>query len=230
MIRVFDAQIHQRADFSPAQPWKIDERWVRIRRPFIVAGGEMTIDSLEMAYSPSRGYYEAPLHIKSNGGTFVIDDLGRQRVEPSALLNRWIIPLEHGFDYFSLHSGHKIKVPFQQNAPGRHEPGSRARHGCCLPQAHGVSRAPGDAGAVALSRDLREIRSPLAQEIPSGLIDRLLERYRSEGRELRGCEPRDLIARVQDICQLLRRPLELNDELLDLAWTSYFGNKRRVED
>ena len=114
VIRLFDTQVHQRASFSPPQPWKLDQRWVRIRRPFVVAGGEMTIESLEMAYSSSRGSYEAPLHIKSNGGTFMIDDLGRQRIEPSALLNRWIIPLEHGFDYFSLHSGHKIKVPFQQ--------------------------------------------------------------------------------------------------------------------
>src|SRR5206468_934274 len=60
MIRVFDAQIHQTADFHPTQPWKVDQRWVRVRRPFVVAGGEMTLDSLELAHSPARGFYEAP--------------------------------------------------------------------------------------------------------------------------------------------------------------------------
>ena len=230
VIRVFDAQIHQRADFSPAQPWKIDERWVRIRRPFIVAGGEMTIDSLEMAYSPSRGYYEAPLHIKSNGGTFVIDDLGRQRVEPSALLNRWIIPLEHGFDYFSLHSGHKIKVPFQQMLLVATNLDPERVMDAAFLRRMGYRVHLATPGPSRYREIFEKYAARWRAEIPSGLIDRLLERYRSEGRELRGCEPRDLIARVQDICQLLRRPLELNDELLDLAWTSYFGNKRRVED
>jgi predicted ATPase with chaperone activity len=229
VIRLFDTQIHQRASFSPPQPWKVDQRWVRIRRPFIVAGGEMTIESLEMAYSSTRGYYEAPLHIKSNGGTFMIDDLGRQRVEPSALLNRWIIPLEHGFDYFSLHSGHKIKVPFQQMLlvatnlePERvMDPAFLRRMGY---RVHLATPGP---------ERYREIFEKYAArwhaEVPSGLVDRLLERYRSEGRELRGCEPRDLIGRAQDICQLRRTPLELNDELLDLAWTSYFGTKRNLE-
>jgi hypothetical protein len=229
VIRLFDTQIHQCASFSPAQPWKIDQRWVRIRRPFIVAGGEMTIESLEMAHSPTRGYYEAPLHIKSNGGTFMIDDLGRQRVEPAALLNRWILPLEHGFDYFSLHSGHKIKVPFQQMLlvatnldPERvMDPAFLRRMGY---RVHLATPGP---------ERYREIFEKYAArwhaEVQPGLVDRLLERYRQEGRELRGCEPRDLIGRVQDICQLRRQPLELNDEFLDLAWTSYFGTKRSLE-
>jgi hypothetical protein len=229
VIRLYDTQIHQRASFLPAQPWKIDQRWVRIRRPFIVAGGEMTIESLEMAYSPTRGYYEAPLHIKSNGGTFMIDDLGRQRVDPAALLNRWILPLEHGFDYFSLHSGHKIKVPFQQMLlvatnldPERvMDPAFLRRMGY---RVHLATPGP---------ERYREIFEKYAArwraEVPAGLVDRLLERYRHEGRELRGCEPRDLIGRVQDICQLRRQPLELNDEFLDLAWTSYFGTKRSIE-
>jgi hypothetical protein len=228
VIRLFDSQIHQRAAFSPAHPWKIDQRWVRVRRPFIVAGGEMTIDSLEMAYSPSRGYYEAPLHIKSNGGTFLIDDLGRQRVDPAALLNRWIIPLEHGFDYFSLHSGQKIKVPFQQMLlvatnldPDRvMDPAFLRRMGY---RVHLATPTP---------ERYREIFEKCAArwraDVPAGLVDRLLERYGSEGRELRGCEPRDLIGRVQDVCQLRRLPMELNDELLDLAWTSYFGTKKHT--
>jgi hypothetical protein len=114
VIRLFDPQMHQEADFQAPQAWKVDQRWVRIRRPLLIAGGEMTIESLELSYSPALGLYEAPLHLKSNCGTFVIDDFGRQRVDPTALLNRWIIPLEHGYDYLVFPTGVKIKVPLQQ--------------------------------------------------------------------------------------------------------------------
>ena len=226
VIRVFDPQIHDRANFSTEQPWKIDQRWVRIRRPFIVAGGEMTIDSLELAYSPSRGYYEAPLHIKSNGGTFMIDDLGRQRVEPAALLNRWIIPLEHGFDFFTLQSGTKIQVPFQQMlivatnlAPERvMDPAFLRRMGY---RVHLASPDGARYGEI-----FQKYAARWRAEVPDGLLDHILARYQKEGRELRGCEPRDLINRVQDICQLWRRPMEIKSEFIDLAWTSYFGTKK----
>src|SRR5476649_1502043 len=72
----------------------------------------MTLASLDMAYLPSLRYYEAPLHMKANGGTFLIDDFGRQHVAPDQLLNRWIIPLEHRIDFLTLHNGQKIEVPF----------------------------------------------------------------------------------------------------------------------
>jgi predicted ATPase with chaperone activity len=229
VIRLYDRQIHQASDYTPSTPWKADQRWVRVRRPFIVAGGEMTIDSLEKALSPSRGFYEAPLHIKSNGGTFVIDDLGRQRVDPESLLNRWIIPLEHNFDFFTLQTGAKIKVPFQQmlivatnlDPEKVMDPAFLRRMGYRVHMAR-----------PSLQR-YREIFEMYAQrwraEIPPGLIDRLLERYRLEGRELRGCEPRDLIGRVQDICQLRRQPMELTEEFVDLAWASYFGTRQMLE-
>ena len=96
------------------QPWTIDRRWVRIRRPLIVGGGEMTLESFDLIYSPSLRYYEAPLHLKANGGMFLIDDFGRQRVDPHELLNRWIIPLENRIDYLTLHTGQKIQIPFLQ--------------------------------------------------------------------------------------------------------------------
>lgn len=228
IIRVYDPQCHELADLDLAQPWKIDRRWVRIKRPLIVAGGEMTIEALDLSFSEALKFYEAPLHFKSNGGTFVIDDFGRQRVSPSELLNRWIIPLEHRIDYLSLHTGLKIQVPFRQMLvvatnldPNRvMDPAFLRRMGYRM-EVQGPT-----------AERYREIFNRYAEEkhgvrVPPALIDRLLTRYNKENRELRSCEPRDLIERVGDICKLKRQPMELNDEFLDLAWCGYFGMKRQ---
>ena len=83
----------------------IDRRWTPIRRPFIVAGGELTIDALDLSYHEGLGYYEAPLHLKANAGTFLIDDFGHQRIDHNELLNRWIHPLESGVDFLTLKTG-----------------------------------------------------------------------------------------------------------------------------
>src|SRR5262249_40851520 len=114
IIRVYDPQLHRPAAAPPEQPRAVDQRWVRVRRPLIVAGGETTLASFDLAYSPSLRYYEAPLQVKANGGTLLVDDFGRQGVDPHALLNRWIIPLEHQVDYLTLHTGQRFQVPFRQ--------------------------------------------------------------------------------------------------------------------
>ena len=226
VIQLFDPQVHQQTNFEPSERWKVDQRWVQIHRPLIVSGGEMTLDSLELSYSPATGYYEAPLHVKANGGAFVIDDFGRQRVDPWALLNRWIIPMEHGYDYLTLRSGRKLTIPFQQMLivatnldPDKvMDPAFLRRMGYRI---HVNTPTP---------ERYRKIFEAYATRchvaVPGGLVERLLERYRAEGREMRGCEPRDLIGRARDICLLRRQPFELNDELLDLAWCGYFGTKR----
>ena len=115
VIVVFDPEIHRRRRQRAAEGHgrRVDRRWVCTQRPFVVAAGELTLDALELAYSPGR-YYDAPMHVKANGGTFVIDDLGRQRVEPYQLLNRWLFPLENRADYLTLQSGRKVRVPFRQ--------------------------------------------------------------------------------------------------------------------
>src|SRR5207248_2869589 len=89
-----------------------DGRWVRIKRPSIVVGGELTLDMLDLAFNPISKYHEAPLQLKANGGVFLVDDFGRQRMRPEELLNRWIVPLESRVDYLTLHTGRKFQVPF----------------------------------------------------------------------------------------------------------------------
>jgi hypothetical protein len=227
IIRVFDAQLHQLAPGADQLPRSIDRRWVKISRPLIIGGGEMTLESFDLTYSPSLRHYEAPLHLKANGGTFLIDDFGRQRVDPHELLNRWIIPLENRIDYLTLRTGQKIQIPFLQLLiiatnldPERvTDPAFLRRLGYRL-QLEAPSRAR-----------YREIFQRFAQThglgVPPGLVEGLLARYAAEHRELRGCEPRDLIERARDICRFTGRAFELDQEVMALAWTGYFGPNQK---
>jgi hypothetical protein len=122
IIRVYDPAIHAAVDPAglagdgvvAASRDLLDHRWVPCRRPFLVAGGELTLEMLDLLYNPIGHYYEAPLHIKALGGCFIIDDFGRQLVSPTALLNRWIVPLENRVDYLKLHTGKSFSVPFEE--------------------------------------------------------------------------------------------------------------------
>jgi predicted ATPase with chaperone activity len=223
IIRIHDPQLHVPAPLSNEQSWAVDQRWVRVRRPLIVGGGEMTMENFDLIYSPSLRYYEAPLHMKANGGTFVIDDFGRQRVGPHEMLNRWIIPLEHRIDYLTFHTGQKIQVPFRMmlivatNLDPRvvADPAFLRRMGYRL---HLDSPSP-----EVYSEIFRRYAARCEMELPPGLLPRLLQRYREEKRPLQCCEPRDLLERVRDICRFRAQAPEVNEELLSLAWTGYFG-------
>jgi hypothetical protein len=92
----------------------MDPRWVACRRPVVVTGGELTLDQLDLSFNPLLKYYEAPLHFKAVGGVFIVDDFGRQRSEPQTILNRWIVPLERGYDYLTLNTGRKFTIPFDE--------------------------------------------------------------------------------------------------------------------
>ena len=89
-----------------------DRRWVRIRRPVVIVGGELTLEMLDLTFNKVSKFYEAPLQLKANGGVFLVDDFGRQRMRPEDLLNRWIVPLESRVDYLTLHTGKKFQIPF----------------------------------------------------------------------------------------------------------------------
>src|SRR5262249_30340430 len=113
VIRLFDEQIHQRVEVAGEQAGAIDQRWVRIRRPLVIVGGELTLASLDLIFSPALRFYEAPPHLKANGGVFLVDDFGRERVSPDQLLNRFITPMEYQIDYFTLVTGQKIQLPLR---------------------------------------------------------------------------------------------------------------------
>ncbi len=113
VIRLYDDQAHERLKSDGETAASIDQRWIRIRRPLVVVGGELTLESLDLIYSPALHQYEAPPHLKANGGVFLVDDFGRERVSPDQLLNRFITPMEYQVDFFTLRTGQKIQLPLR---------------------------------------------------------------------------------------------------------------------
>jgi energy-coupling factor transporter ATP-binding protein EcfA2 len=123
IIRVFDPSIHipleqaevtEDESFSLVRREVFDARWVACKRPFVLTGGELTLDMLDLRYDEAGHFYEAPLHVKALGGCFMIDDFGRQLVSPTNLLNRWIVPLESRVDFLKLHTGKSFSIPFEE--------------------------------------------------------------------------------------------------------------------
>jgi len=225
VIRMFDDQVHQRIDLSGERTSGIDQRWVRIRRPMVVVGGELTLEFLDLVYSPTLRTYEAPPHLKANGGVFLVDDFGRERVSPEQLLNRFITPMEHQIDYLTLATGQKIQVPLRQvliiatnlSLERVTDPAFLRRMGYRL--------FLGPPSPEQYAGIFRQYAERVGAAAPGELIDRLLARYRAEDRELRACQPRDLIERSRDICRFHGKPLELTPDVLDLAWIGYFGTE-----
>ncbi|OPY18140.1 ATP-binding protein [Syntrophus aciditrophicus] len=113
LITVFDPVNHVPAP-SETEDGKMDHRWLQIRRPVIMTGGELTLRTLDLEFNPISKFYIAPLQMKANNGLFIIDDFGRQQIEPKMLLNRWIVPLEKRVDFLTLHTGMKFSIPFDQ--------------------------------------------------------------------------------------------------------------------
>jgi hypothetical protein len=222
IIRVFDAHCHQLAaeDLTPTE---YDRRWVLIRRPLVVVGGELTLENTDLTWSEAAKFYEAPFQMKSNGGTLVIDDFGRQRVPPQDLLNRWIVPLERRVDYLALHTGKKIEVPFEQlvvfstnlnesdltDQAFLRRMGYRAR-----------VEPPTPAAYVEIFKRAAYGRGVGCEQ---ACLDHVLNKYRIERRQMKGCEPRDLLDRATDICLFEGSPLRLTPEVIDVAWRNYFG-------
>jgi hypothetical protein len=223
VIRVFDNHNHRPA--SPEHvPAEYDRRWVCIDRPLVIVGGELTLENADLTWSEAARFYEAPFQMKSNGGTLVIDDFGRQRVSPTELLNRWIVPLERRVDYLTLHTGKKIEVPFEQlvvfstnlnendlvDEAFLRRMGYRARVEPPTPAAYGeIFRR------AAHTRGMR---------VEQSVLDYVLNNYMISHRMMKACEPRDLLERVMDICRFEGRDIELTPRTLDAAWRNYFGS------
>jgi SpoVK/Ycf46/Vps4 family AAA+-type ATPase len=228
VVRLFDDQVHQRVEVAAARHAGVDQRWVRIRRPLVVVGGELTLDFLDLIYSPTMRYYEAPPHLKANGGVFLVDDFGRERVSPEQLLNRFITPMEHHIDYFSLTTGQKIQVPLRHVLIIATNLSTERVTDPAFLRRMGYRVYLGPPTPEDYARIFREYAQRHGAAVAPELIDRLLARYRAQDRELRACEPRDLIERARDICRFHGQPLELTPQVLDLAWTGYFGSELPV--
>ena len=226
IIKLYDAAFHKLSEDGEQSILKsasYDRRWVKIQRPTVVVGGELTMDSLEIRHDPHSNVSEAPLQMKSNCGCLLVDDFGRQRIDASELLNRWIIPLEARVDFLTLSTGKKIQVPFEQLI------------------IFSTNLEPNDLADEAFLRRIPykiEIGNPSPEEfhrlfelcapaydcdyVP-GAIDYLLKtHYQQRGRPLRRCHPRDLLSQIRNYCVYNDLPIEMRDEYFDKVVKSYF--------
>ncbi len=223
VIKVYD-QVYHRAVLEPAQAERLrfDHRWVISKRPIVMTGGELTLETLDLIYDEQSKYYEAPFQLKANGGIFMVDDFGRQRVSPKDLLNRWIVPLEKRVDYLTLHTGKKIELPFDMLI------------------IFSTNLDPADLVDEAF---LRRIRYKIGIEAPSvaqyeeifkrmcvrknieyraEAMSQILAIYRQKNLGLRSCHPRDILESLTDTARFLGQPPALSPQLIQMACDSYF--------
>src|SRR5262245_51266482 len=201
----------------------VDQRWVRVRRPVIVTGGELNLDMLDLRYNAAANFYQAPLHVKANGGVFLIDDFGRQLVSPKELLNRWILPLEDRHDFLTIASGKKFQVPFEQLIifSTNLDPKDLVDDAFLRRIRHKVQiHAP--------TRDVYEkifaaVCKRLGMQILPEAIDYLYNRYYTQGRTPRASDCRDLLEIVQSICRYRRQPVHLTRDLIAEAASSFIA-------
>jgi hypothetical protein len=222
IIRVFDSHCHEEMPKDDT-PLDFDRRWVLIRRPLVVVGGELTLENADLTWSNAAKFYEAPFQMKSNGGTLVIDDFGRQRVAPQDLLNRWIVPLERRVDYLALHTGKKIEVPFEQLVvfSTNLDEKDLADEAFLRRMGYRARVEPPTAGAYTAIFKHQANKRGIRVEQP--VLDHILTKYRVERRQMKGCEPRDLLDRATDICLFEKQGIELTPHVVDIAWRNYFG-------
>ena len=199
-----------------------DRRWVRIERPTVIAGGELTLDMLEIQRNPVSGVCEAPIQLKANCGTLVIDDFGRQRIEPLTLLNRWIFPLERRIDYLRLPDGRKIPAPFDPLLvfSTNIEPST-------LVDEAFLRRIPYKVKVPDPTRqEFAELTTRLAAAmdvyLPPGSVQTLIDRH-FRTRPMRFCHPRDLLQQVVDHARYLQIEAEATPAAWDMACANYFG-------
>ena len=226
IIKFFDAAYHRRSSDdhdSLISEAAYDKRWVKIKRPTVMVGGELTLDALEIRHDPNGNVSEASLQMKSNCGCLLIDDFGRQRIEPQELLNRWIVPLESRVDFLTLSTGKKIQVPFEQLI------------------IFSTNLEPADLVDDAFLRRIPykiEIADPSPKEfhvlfqiycekfgceyLPE-VVEYLVEKhFIHANRRLRRCHPRDLLSQIRNFCVYNELPMEMRPEYFDRVVKSYF--------
>jgi predicted ATPase with chaperone activity len=222
IVRVFDNHNHRPVSRDET-PVEYDRRWVCIERPLVIVGGELTLDDADLQWSEAARFYEAPFQMKSNGGTLVIDDFGRQRVAPQDLLNRWIVPLEKRVDYLTLHTGKKIEVPFEQLVVFSTNLDERDLVDEAFLRRMGYRARVEPPTPAAYSEIFRRAANARGIRVEQSVLDYILNNYMIERRQMKACEPRDLLDRVTDICLYEGHAPELSTKLVDGAWRNYFG-------
>ncbi len=229
VIRVFDRLSHELvAPNSPeyAQATggaRFDERWVLCRRPIVIVGGELTLDSLDLIYDSNSKFYEAPFQMRASNGLFLIDDFGRQPARPQDLLNRWIVPLETHIDFLTLHTGKKIEVPFDQLIvfSTNLDPKSLVDEAFLRRIRHKIRITdPSDADFVQIfQRAAAEHNIAFDQH---AFVYLLQEWYIKKNRSLKAVHPRDILDHIIDIASYEGVAPAMTKDMIDQACDAYF--------
>jgi hypothetical protein len=229
IITMFDPVSHQPIASAAAESQSVlagatyDRRWEKVKRPVVVVGGELTLEMLDLTFNPISKFYEAPIQWKANGGVFVVDDFGRQRVPARDLLNRWIVPLESRVDFLTLHTGRKFDVPFNVLIvfATNLKPESLADEAF-------LRRIPYKILAKNPTMDeycrIFELNCKKRNLVFDPVMVEYLHRkyYQPRKLQMRACHPRDLVEQVVDMCRYQNREPSITRELLDAACGSYF--------
>jgi predicted ATPase with chaperone activity len=222
IISIFDPVSHVAVE-AEREVDSIDSRWVHIKRPVIIAGGELTLKTLDLDFNNISKFYEASLQMKANNGLFIVDDFGRQQIEPQHLLNRWIVPLERGVDFMTLHTGMKFDIPFEQVI------------------IFSTNIEPKKLVDEAFLRRIRykiKIDHPTYEEYEAifrmvcesnqikfekHVFDYLLDNhYRKQGIKFNACHPRDIIDQIIENAHYYHCAPQLTEDAIDTAWDGYF--------
>jgi predicted ATPase with chaperone activity len=226
IIKLYDASYHHVLDSANQELLRLDShdrRWIKIVRPTVIVGGELTMDNLEIQHDPRSNISEAPLQLKSNCGSLLIDDFGRQRINHFQLLNRWIVPLEKRYDYLTLASGKKIQVPFDQLMifSTNLEPKDLVDEAFLRRIPYKINVPDPDEEEFHRLFDM--YAAGVGCEYNPDAVEYLIDvHYRQKRRPLRRCHPRDLLLQIYNCCAYNGLPMEMTQEYFDLAVENYF--------
>jgi len=200
-----------------------DRRWEKIKRPVVMVGGELTLEMLDLTFNPISRFYEAPIQIKANGGVFIVDDFGRQRIPARDLLNRWIVPLESRVDFLTLHTGRKFEIPFNVLIifATNLKPQSLADEAFLRRIPYKILTKNPTMDEYCRIFELNCRKRNLAFD--PVMVEYLHRKYYQPRRlQMRACHPRDLIEQVVNNCRYQGREPAISRDLLDAACAAYF--------
>lgn len=221
IIQIYDSLVHRE---SQDERGRADKRWGLFQRPAVMAGGELTLDHLELRYEPTARYYESPLQMKSNGGMFLIDDFGRQHISPTALLNRWIVPLETRIDFLRLNSGMTFEIPFKQLLvfSTNLDPADLVDEAFLrrIQLKVGVFGPDEKMFYQIFDNEARALGYPGVDK--ESFIYFINEWYRKPGKPLQSVHPRDILRAVKLLCEYEGLPVHMTPALIEEACNGYF--------
>jgi hypothetical protein len=223
IIQLFDPIYHEVVEEQSVEG-SPDARWVKVKRPVVIVGGELTLKTLDLLYEPTVKFYEAPAQLKANNGVFMIDDFGRQLVRPEELLNRWIVPLAEGVDYLTLHTGKRLKIPFDEMIVFSTNLEPKDLVDEAFLRRIRFKLEVGDPNEDEYREIFRRACTRYGIEYDDGALTYLLrQRYPGAGLPLRACHPWDLMAQLNDFANWRNQPPQLTKDLMDESWDTYFA-------